>query len=93
MNDWRDYKLDNDEVDLLESIENREWQSIGNIEERKENLKAFFNQDYSSVNLSNINVDKNDLDKILDKSNKLGIDYKKLIENLVHDFAIGKIAL
>lgn len=93
MNDWTDYNLDIDEVELLENIENGEWQSIGNLEIRKNNLRDYFNKENISMNIVNINLDKNDFDTILDKSNKMGIDYRKLIENLVHDFAIGKIAL
>lgn len=92
-NDWRDYNLPNDEVELLESIESSEWKSIENLDERRNNLRAFFSNNNDSEKMININLDKDDFDSILNKSNQYGMNYKELIEKLVHNFAIGKIML
>ncbi|MEI6088851.1 MAG: hypothetical protein WCR42_00210 [bacterium] len=91
--DWRDYNLPNDEVELLESIESCEWKSIENLDERRNNLRAFFSKNNDSEKMININLDKDDFDSILNKSNQYGMNYKELIEKLVHNFAIGKIML
>lgn len=91
--DWRDNNLQVEEVELLESIENREWRSIENIEERRNNLRSFFAEDNIAENVININLDKEDFDSIVNKSNQYGMNYKELIEKLVHNFAIGKVML
>jgi len=91
--DWRDYNLPNDEVELLESVESSEWKSIENLDERKNNLRAFFSKNNDSEKIININLDKDDFNSILNKSNQYGMNYKELIEKLVHNFAIGKIML
>ncbi len=91
--DWRDYKLQDEEVEMLESIERNEWQSIGNIHERTNNLREFFSKKHEGENTININLNKEDLDILLTKSNQYGMNYKELIENLVHNFAIGKVIL
>lgn len=91
--DWRDYNLQVEEVELLESIEKQEWRSIENIEERRNNLRSFFAKDNNAENVININLDKEDFDSIVNKSNQYGMNYKELIEKLVHNFAIGKVML
>ncbi|MBM2814690.1 MAG: hypothetical protein HW421_1452 [Ignavibacteria bacterium] len=91
--DWRDYKLQNEEIEMLESIERGEWRSIGNIEERRNNLRKFFNDNKEPSNNISISLDKEDYEIILKKSNQYGMNYKELIENLVHNFAIGKVIL
>jgi predicted DNA binding CopG/RHH family protein len=91
--DWRDYNLQVEEVELLESIEKQEWRSIENIEERRNNLRSFFAENDNAENVININLDKEDFDSIVDKSNQYGMNYKELIEKLVHNFAIGKVML
>lgn len=91
--DWHEFNLDNDELEMLESIENQQWKSIGNIEFRKNQLREFFSNDEETINQINLTLDKSDFQKILDKSNQYGISYKELLEKLVHNFAIGKIAL
>lgn len=49
--DWRDFQLEDEEIKLLESIENGEWQSIENLEERRQNLRESFsdNSEYPKI--------------------------------------------
>ena len=91
--DWRDYQLLNEEVDMLESVESGEWRSIGNIEERRQNLRYYFSDTHEKSNYININLDKEDFDMIMIKRNQYGMNTKELIEKLVHNFAVGKFIL
>ena len=63
--DWRDSTLPDDEIEMLESIENGEWKSIGNIDERRNNLREFFSDNGKSTNLININLVQEDFDIII----------------------------
>jgi predicted DNA binding CopG/RHH family protein len=91
--DWRDINLNDDEVELLESVESGEWRSVENIEERRNNLREYFSDKTSSANNINITLDHEDLEIIIEKSNQYGMNHKELIEKLVHNFAIGKVML
>lgn len=90
--DWRDYNLEDDEIELLESVENREWKSIGNIEERRNNLRSYFSDD-EDTNFVNIPLKKSEFDLIVHKSKHYGMNYKEVLEKLVQNFANGKITL
>lgn len=90
---WRNYKLEDDEVELLESVENGQWKSVGDIENRRNKLREFFAKPEELKNSININLAKEDLQIIIDKGNQYGLNYKDLIEKLVHNFATGKIVL
>jgi len=91
--DWKELDLEKDEIEMLESIENGEWKSIGNVEERRKNLKQFFSNYNDNLNSVNIELEKDIFDIIQNKSKQYGISYKELIERLVKNFAIGNVAL
>jgi predicted DNA binding CopG/RHH family protein len=89
--DWRDYILNKDEIDMLESVEKGEWKSIGNIDERRQKLREFFGVSQENSNNINIELNKEDMEILMLKSSQIGLNYKEIIEKLVHNFAIGKI--
>lgn len=53
--DWKELDLEESEIEMLESVENGEWQSIGNLEERKKNLKTILS--HYKKNLSSVNIE------------------------------------
>lgn len=92
--DWRELNLEKEEIDLLESVENGEWKSIGNIEKRREELRKFFAKDYNLSTDSGkitLNISKKDIASLKSKSKLLGISYDMLISKLIHNYAQGKI--
>ncbi|MDT3741175.1 MAG: hypothetical protein RO257_16925 [Candidatus Kapabacteria bacterium] len=90
--DWSDLNLENEEIELLESIENGEWQSIGNIEDRKNNLRNFFLKNNENSNSVKIEIDKDVFNLLISKSNQSGVSYKELIEKMIRNFTVGKVA-
>ncbi len=91
--DWRDYELEKDEIELLNSVENGEWKSVGDIEERKRSIREFFSDDIEQKNTLNITLSKEDFDLIVKKSNQNGINYKELVVKLIKNYISGKIVL
>lgn len=92
--DWSELTLDKDEIELLVSVEKGEWKSTGNIEKRREELRKFFNPDYSSDEDSGkitLKIPKKDLANLKLKSKKLGISYDVLISKLIHNYAQNRI--
>jgi len=82
-------KLDDFERDILESVENGEWISKGNIEERKEELKSYLKKKKAI----SIRVNEADIYEIKRKALENGIPYQNLIQMLIHQYAQNKISL
>ena len=82
-------KLDEFEKELLESIENEEWQSRGDINERKRELQSYI-KSQKKRKLS-IEIDESDLVKLQEKASKNSSSYENIIQTLIHQYLIGKI--
>ena len=82
-------RLDDFERDILESVENGEWVSKGNIEERKEELKSYLKKKKAI----SIRVNEADIYEIKRKALENGIPYQNLIQMLIHQYAQNKISL
>ncbi len=84
-------KLDEYEQDILQSVENNEWESRGNIDERLLELQSFIkNQKKKAISLR---VSENDIYELKKKALENSIPYQNLIQILIHQFATNKIEL
>ncbi len=83
--------LDAYEQDILNSVENDEWQSKGNIKERLKELQNFLKHE-KKKSLS-ITLSERDLYELKRKSLENGIPYQDLIQLLVHQYTSNKIHL
>ena len=84
-------ELDNYERELLESVENGEWQSRGNIDNRIKELQSYLKNQKKKV--ISIPVNENDIYEIKKKALESGIPYQNIIQILIHKFASNKIQL
>jgi predicted DNA binding CopG/RHH family protein len=83
--------MDKYEKDILEDIENDEFQRVENFEEELGFLKrASSNYAKKSKKIS-IRLTENDLEKIKSKGIELSIPYQTLISSLIHQFVNDKI--
>jgi predicted DNA binding CopG/RHH family protein len=84
-------KLDDFEKDILQSVENEEWQSKGDIEDRKKVLQDYLkNQKKKAVS---IRISENDLYELKKKAVENAIPYQNLIQMLIHQYATDKIKI
>ena len=84
-------KLDKFEEDILESVENGEWESKGDLDVRLKELQSIVkNQKKRAIS---IRISENDLYELKKKSLESAIPYQNLIQMLVHQFAANKIKL
>ena len=82
-------KLDDFEKDILESVENDEWQSKGDLNERTKELQSYLkNQKKKAIS---IRISENDLYKLKKKALENAIPYQNLIQMLIHQYATNKI--
>jgi predicted DNA binding CopG/RHH family protein len=83
--------LDEYESDIVQSVENGEWQSRGNIDSRIKELQSYIrNQKKKAIS---IRISENDIYEIKKKALESGIPYQNIIQMLIHQFATNKIQL
>jgi len=83
--------LDEYETELLQSVENGEWQSRGNIDERMKELQSYVkNQKKKAIS---IRVSENDIYELKKKALESGVPYQNIIQMLIHQFASNKIQI
>jgi predicted DNA binding CopG/RHH family protein len=84
-------QLDNYEQDILQSVENNEWQSKNNLDARMQELQSYIkNQKKKAISLR---INANDLYEIKKKALESSIPYQNLIQILIHQFAADKISI
>ena len=83
--------LDEYEKDILQSVENGEWKSRGNIDNRIKELQSYIkNQKKKAIS---IRVGENDIYELKKKALEIGLPYQNIIQMLIHQFASNKIKL
>ncbi len=84
-------ELDKYEADILQSVENEEWQSRGNIDERIKELQSYIK--HQKKKAISIRVSENDIYELKKKALESGVPYQNIIQMLIHQFASNKIKL
>ena len=83
--------LDKYETDILQSVENNEWQSRGNIDSRIKELQSYVkNQKKKAIS---IRVAENDIYELKKKALESGVPYQNIIQMLIHQFVSNKIQM
>ena len=84
-------KFDEDERDILQSVESGEWVSKGSLLERKKELKKYL----SGGNKKGISVrvSESDIYELKRKALENQVPYQNLIQILIHQFATDKIKI
>ena len=83
--------LDEFELDILSGVEDGEWQSKGNIDQRREELQSIIK--HQKKKAISIRISENDLYELKRKSLESSIPYQNLIQMLIHQFTTDKIKL
>lgn len=84
-----DVKLDQDEEDLLESVERGEWKSVDNLEEEaafsKEAAANYLRKDERVT----LRLSSGDLARLKQKAAYKGLPYQTFIASVLHEYAAG----
>ncbi len=83
--------LDEYEQDILQSVENGEWKSKKNIDERLLELQSYVK--HQKKKAISIRVNENDIYELKKKALENGVPYQNLIQVLIHQFASNTIHL
>ncbi len=87
----KDFKLDQEEAELLDSIESGEWNSVDNL---KEEISS--NQDIARNTLKkdkrvNLRMSSKDLEAIKTFAIEEGLPYQTLMSSVLHKFITGRL--
>ncbi len=83
--------MDKYEADILQSVEDGEWQSRENIDERIKELQSYIK--HQKKKAISIRVSENDIYELKKKALESGVPYQNIIQMLIHQFASDKIKL
>ena len=84
--------LDQEEKDLMESIEREEWRSVKNIKLEKEKAIAAARNTLKKDKRINLRLTQKDYRRIQIKAIEEGIPHQTLISSIVHKYLNGSLA-
>ena len=77
-------KLTPEELELLVSYENEEWQSVKSIKEQKETYQAYARATFRKDRRINIRISEKDLIALQKRAIREGIPYQTLVSSVLH---------
>jgi len=87
-----DLKLQPDEIELLASYENDEWQSVKNVKEQAAQYQTYARATFRKDKRVNIRISEKDLLNLQKRAMKDGIPYQTLISSVLHKYVSGALA-
>jgi predicted DNA binding CopG/RHH family protein len=82
-------KLLSDELELLASYEQNEWQSVRNVKEQKEQYRSYARAMFRKDKRVNIRISEKDLLDLQKRAMREGIPYQTLIASVLHKYTSG----
>jgi predicted DNA binding CopG/RHH family protein len=83
------YKLDKEEKDILDAIENGKWEAIKPRKAELNHYARIAKNTFKKDQRMNIRISKADLDRIKAKAAEEGIPYQTLVASIIHKYASG----
>jgi len=83
--------LDNEEQELIQTLEQDGWKSTGNLDAWKTLLSKAATNTSAKDQRMNIRITKNDLDGIKLKALEEGIPYQTLVASIIHKYVTGRL--
>ncbi|MBM3151417.1 MAG: antitoxin [Chloroflexi bacterium] len=87
-----DLKLQPDELELLATYENEEWQSVKNVKEQAAQYQAYARAAFRKDKRVNIRISEKDLLDLQKRALREGIPYQTLISSVLHKYVSGALA-
>jgi predicted DNA binding CopG/RHH family protein len=84
-----DLKFEKDELDVLASYENEEWQSVKNFKEQAAQYRAYARATFRKDRRVNIRISEKDLLDLQKRALREGIPYQTLISSVLHKYVNG----
>ena len=79
-----------EEKDIIESVENGEWNSVNNFQNNKIKLMAAAAETALKDYRINVRISKRDVEALKTKALEEGIPYQTLVTSILHKYVTGK---
>lgn len=83
--------IDNNEKELIKSIENDEWKSIKNLSIIKNQLRKAAKSTMLKDKRMNIRISKRDLESLKAIALEEGMPYQTLVSSVLHKYVTGQL--
>ena len=83
--------LTKEERDILESFERGEWESVPDLENRKEEVKEYARATLRKDKRVNIRISERDLKELQRQAVREGLPYQTFISSILHKFVNGNL--
>ena len=87
----KSYKLDIYEQELLDSLENEEWESVPSLEDEIKLHQEIAKNTLRKDKRINIRLSANDLEALKTQAVELGLPYQTLVSSILHQYASGRL--
>ena len=87
----KDFNLDNEEMELLESLESGEWNSINNLEDEIQIHQNIAKSTLKKDKRVNLRISSKDLEAIKTYAVEEGLPYQTLMSSVLHKFVTGRL--
>ena len=84
-------KLDQEEKELLKSVERGEWKSVRRPQADRGRYRKYAEATFKKGRRINIRISAQDLDAIQKRAVEEGLPYQTLISSLLHKYASGRL--
>ena len=82
--------LEQEEQNLLESIENDDWMSIPNVKSEIQRFQEIAKQQVEMQKLE-LQISKQDSDRIYNLANRLGLSVTNFAQDIIHKYLQGEL--
>jgi predicted DNA binding CopG/RHH family protein len=89
--DMNELILQPDELELLASYENQEWQSVKNVKEQVAQYQTYARATFRKDKRVNIRISEKDMLDLQKRALREGIPYQTLISSVLHKYASGSL--
>jgi predicted DNA binding CopG/RHH family protein len=85
------YLLDDEENELLKSLESKEYKSIDNLENELLSHKEIAKNTLRKDKRINIRLSSHDLEALKTNAVEMGLPYQTLVSSVLHQYATGRL--
>ncbi len=87
----KDYALDQEEQELLKSVEAGEWESVDNLKDEIKRHQEIAKNTLKKDKRINIRLSSNDLEALKTNAVELGLPYQTLVSSILHQYVSGRL--
>lgn len=84
-------KLDQQEKEIVDSVERGEWRSIGGLKGERKRYARYAAATFRKDRRVNIRISSKDLEAIQKRALEEGLPYQTLISSLLHKYVSGRL--